>query len=68
MTSFTLGTATLTYTDVGTGLQFVFEHGIGGDVRQPTKVFSPPSVVRLLSYDARAHGSTVWSGDPYVVR
>jgi pimeloyl-ACP methyl ester carboxylesterase len=65
MTSFTLGTATLNYTDVGTGLPFVFEHGIGGDVRQPSKVFSPPAGVRLLSYDARAHGSTVWSGDPY---
>ena len=65
MSSFTLGTATLNYTDVGTGLPFVFQHGIGGDVRQPSKVFSPPSGVRLLSFDARAHGSTVWSGDPY---
>lgn len=65
MTSFTLGTATLNYTDVGTGVPFVFEHGIGGDVRQPSKAFSPPSGVRLLSYDARAHGSTVWSGDPH---
>jgi pimeloyl-ACP methyl ester carboxylesterase len=65
MTSFTLGTATLNYTDVGTGVPFVFEHGIGGDVRQPSKLFSPPSGVRLLSYDARAHGSTVWSGDPH---
>jgi pimeloyl-ACP methyl ester carboxylesterase len=64
MTAFTLGTATLSYTDVGTGLPFVFEHRIGGDVRQPSKVFSPPSGVRPLSYDARAHGSTVWSGDP----
>ncbi|MBV9169047.1 MAG: alpha/beta hydrolase, partial [Chloroflexi bacterium] len=65
MTSFTLGTATLNYTDVGTGLPFVFEHGIGGDVRQSSKVLSPPSGVRLLRYDARAHGSTVWSGDPH---
>ena len=32
----------------------MFEHGIGGDVRQPSKVFSPPSGVRLLSYDASA--------------
>jgi pimeloyl-ACP methyl ester carboxylesterase len=65
MSSFTLGTATLNYTDVGTGLPFVFQHGVAGDVRQPSKVFSPPSGVRLLSFDARAHGSTVWSGDPY---
>jgi pimeloyl-ACP methyl ester carboxylesterase len=63
MPAFTLGTATLNYTDTGSGLPFVLLHGIGGDVRQPRKVFSPPRGVRLLSFDARAHGSTAWCGD-----
>ena len=63
MPAFTLGTASINYIDVGRGVPFVFQHGIGGNVRQPRKIFSPPPGVRLLSFDARAHGSTVWSGD-----
>jgi pimeloyl-ACP methyl ester carboxylesterase len=63
MPSFTCGTATLNFIDAGQGLPFVFQHGIGGDVRQPCKIVNPPPGVRLISFDARAHGSTVWSGD-----
>jgi pimeloyl-ACP methyl ester carboxylesterase len=63
MPSFTLGTATLNYIDAGRGLPFVFQHGIGGDISQPRKVLDPPHGVRLISFDARAHGSTIWSGD-----
>jgi pimeloyl-ACP methyl ester carboxylesterase len=63
MPSFTLGTTTLNYIDAGCGLPFVFQHGIGGDISQPRKVLDPPRGVRLISFDARAHGSTVWSGD-----
>jgi pimeloyl-ACP methyl ester carboxylesterase len=63
MPAFTLGKTTINYVQAGHGVPFVFQHGIGGDVRQPRKVFSPPPDVRLLSFDARAQGSTVWSGD-----
>ena len=49
MTSFTLGTATLNYTDVGTGLPLVFEHGIGGDVRQPFDRFGD-DLIGLLNH------------------
>jgi pimeloyl-ACP methyl ester carboxylesterase len=52
------------YRDVGQGVPFVFQHGIGGDVRQPGGLFDPPSGVRLLCLDARAHGQTQPLGDP----
>src|SRR5439155_12818427 len=50
------------YLDAGDGLPFVFQHGIGGDINQPTRVFSPMAGVRLLGFDCRAHGATRWSG------
>jgi pimeloyl-ACP methyl ester carboxylesterase len=56
--------ATFNYLDVGAGVPFVFQHGIGGDVSQPARVFSPPLGVRLLSFDCRAHGATVSAGKP----
>lgn len=46
------------------GLPFVFEHGLGGDVEQPAGVFSPPEGVRLISMDCRGHGETRPLGDP----
>jgi pimeloyl-ACP methyl ester carboxylesterase len=52
------------YLDVGQGVPFVFQHGIGGDVRQPAGLFRPPKGVRLLCLDARAHGQTQPLGDP----
>jgi pimeloyl-ACP methyl ester carboxylesterase len=52
------------YLDIGQGVAFVFQHGIGGDVRQPTGLFVPPEGVRLLCLDARAHGQTQPLGDP----
>jgi len=64
MPVFTRGTTTFNYTSIGSGLPFVFLHGIGGGVRQPGKVLEPSPGVRLISFDARAHGATVWSGDP----
>jgi pimeloyl-ACP methyl ester carboxylesterase len=59
---------TFHYVDSGAGLPFVFQHGIGGDVRQPTGLFTPPAGVRLLSFDARAHGRTVPMCDPSELR
>ena len=52
------------YLDVGQGVPFVFQHGIGGDVRQPAGLFRPPQGIRLLCLDARAHGQTQPLGDP----
>jgi pimeloyl-ACP methyl ester carboxylesterase len=52
------------YLDVGQGTPFVFQHGIGGDVRQPAGLFAPSKGVRLLCLDARAHGRTQPLGDP----
>jgi pimeloyl-ACP methyl ester carboxylesterase len=48
------------YLDEGepSGLPFVFQHGLGGDVSQPAGVFPPPSGIRLLSLDCRGHGGT----------
>jgi pimeloyl-ACP methyl ester carboxylesterase len=52
------------YLDVGQGMPFVFQHGIGGDVRQPAGLCRPPKGIRLLCLDARAHGQTQPLGDP----
>jgi pimeloyl-ACP methyl ester carboxylesterase len=46
------------YLDVGQGTPFVFQHGLGGDVRQPAGLFVPPKGIRLLCLDARGHGQT----------
>jgi pimeloyl-ACP methyl ester carboxylesterase len=51
------------YLDVGRGIPFVFQHGLGGDVRQPAGLFVPPKGVRLLCLDARGHGQTQPLGD-----
>jgi pimeloyl-ACP methyl ester carboxylesterase len=55
---------TFQYLDVGQGIPFVFQHGLGGDVRQRAGLFVPPKGVRLLCLDARAHGQTQPLGDP----
>jgi pimeloyl-ACP methyl ester carboxylesterase len=52
------------YLDMGQGIPFVFQHGIGGDVRQPARLFPPLPGIRLLCLDARAHGGTQPLGDP----
>jgi pimeloyl-ACP methyl ester carboxylesterase len=51
------------YLDSGRGTPFVFQHGLGGDVRQPAGLFRPPQGVRFLCLDARAHGKTQPLGD-----
>lgn len=40
------------------GRPLVFQHGLGGDTAQPFGLFRPPPGVRLLAFDARAHGRT----------
>jgi pimeloyl-ACP methyl ester carboxylesterase len=64
MPEFRVGELAFHYLDAGAGVPFVFQHGIGGDVRQPTSLFNPPEGVRLLSFDARAHGRTFPMCDP----
>lgn len=46
------------YREAGQGVPFLFQHGLGGDVNQPFGIFQPPSGVRLLALDCRAHGET----------
>lgn len=46
------------YRESGAGLPFVFQHGLGADTNQTFDLFRPPPRVRLLTFDARAHGET----------
>ena len=46
------------YEERGSGLPFFFQHGLGADVSQPFGLFKPPVGIRLIGFDARAHGQT----------
>ena len=46
------------YLDKGSGMPFLFQHGLGGDVNQISGLFRPPTGVRLITFDCRAHGET----------
>ena len=52
------------YLDLGKGVPFVFQHGMGGDVHQIQDLFEPPIPFRLLTLDCRGHGETRPVGDP----
>ena len=52
------------FRDEGTGLPFFFQHGLGADLAQPFSLFQPPSWVRLIAFDCRAHSRTEPIGDP----
>jgi pimeloyl-ACP methyl ester carboxylesterase len=51
------------YRDEGAGLPFIFQHGLGADVSQPFSLCHPSSGIRLIAFDARAHGQTQPLGD-----
>jgi pimeloyl-ACP methyl ester carboxylesterase len=51
------------YHDEGHGLPFVFQHGLGGDLEQPRRLYRPPAGVRLIALDMRGHGETHPLGD-----
>jgi len=51
------------YHDQGSGLPFVFQHGLGGDLNQPVGLYRPAAGVRLIALDMRAHGETRPLGD-----
>jgi pimeloyl-ACP methyl ester carboxylesterase len=52
------------YFDNGRGTPFIFQHGLGGDISQPSGLFTPPPGFRLLGFDCRGHGETRPLGDP----
>lgn len=51
------------YRETGSGVPFVFQHGLGGDISQPFGLFRPPSGFRMIAFDCRAHGETAPLGD-----
>lgn len=53
----------LHYIETGGGVPFFFQHGLGGNVRQPFGLFVAPKGFRLISMDSRGHGTTP-VGDP----
>ncbi len=72
MTAFLHDQLRFHYLDTGTSgtseVPFFFQHGLGGDVGQPSGLFSPPPGIRLLCFDCRAHGETTPVGDPGKLR
>ena len=58
MPQFTRDGICFNYRESGTGLPFIFQHGLGADVSQPFSLFQPPPGIRLIAFDARAHGQT----------
>ena len=46
------------YRDEGAGMPFFFQHGLGADLTQPFSLCQPPPGIRLIGFDARAHGLT----------
>lgn len=47
------------YLDQGTGLPFIFQHGLGGNLDHLSGLFEPQQGVRFIRMDFRAHGKTV---------
>src|SRR5262245_5051487 len=64
MPSFQRDALAFHYRDVGSGLPFFFQHGLGADSGQPFSLFTPPPGIRLLAFDCRAHGETRPVGVP----
>jgi pimeloyl-ACP methyl ester carboxylesterase len=58
MPSFTHDGIQFHFRDEGSGLPFFFQHGLGADLTQPFGIFRPPEGIRLIGFDARAHGQT----------
>jgi pimeloyl-ACP methyl ester carboxylesterase len=63
MPSFDCDGVRVNYRDEGTGLPFIFQHGLGGDVSQPFGVYKAPAGVRMIGMDFRGHGETRPLGD-----
>jgi pimeloyl-ACP methyl ester carboxylesterase len=55
------------YLDAGSGIPFIFQHGLGGDCSQTAEVYDPPTElpgIRFLALDCRGHGETRPLGSP----
>ena len=63
MPSFTRDGLRFNYRDEGTGIPFVFQHGLGGDLTQPFELCPAVDGIRLLGFDCRGHGETRPLGD-----
>jgi pimeloyl-ACP methyl ester carboxylesterase len=48
----------LAFAEHGTGLPFVFQHGLGANAEQTFDLFAMLQGVRLIAMDARAHGES----------
>ncbi len=46
------------YRDEGSGVPFLFQHGLGADLTQPFSLCQPSPGIRRIGFDARAHGKT----------
>jgi pimeloyl-ACP methyl ester carboxylesterase len=46
------------YRESGSGIPFVFQHGLGADLNQTFELFQPPHDFRLLTFECRGHGET----------
>jgi pimeloyl-ACP methyl ester carboxylesterase len=51
------------YREAGSGTPFIFQHGLGADSSQPFGLFKPPTGIRLVGFDCRAHGQSLPAGD-----
>jgi pimeloyl-ACP methyl ester carboxylesterase len=56
------------YVEKGAGLAFVFQHGLGGDRRQPLELYAYRPDVHLIALDCRGHGKTQPLGDAHLLR
>lgn len=59
MPTFSHDGLTFHYREAGTGLPFVFQHGLGAEVSQTFSLFTPPEGIRMITLDCRGHGQTV---------
>src|SRR5262245_52154953 len=46
------------YRESGTGLPFIFQHGLGADLNQSFELLPSVTGFRLIALDCRAHGET----------
>ncbi len=48
----------LNYTEKGTGIPFIFQHGLGANLSQPQKLLATIGSIKLISIDCPGHGSS----------
>lgn len=46
------------YRESGSGIPFIFQHGLGADLTQTFGLLQPPPGIRLLTFECRGHGET----------